>query len=85
MFERLSGDYNCGYTKALMDMKDILKGANINLHIYGKKWTPKLLDELMDCCIENRAHLRETEDQGFIRWNCKENKFEYFEGYFEGE
>lgn len=82
MIEKLSGDYIRGYTKALLDLKDIVEYVNNDLSYHHKKWNHKLLNSLLDCCIDNRENLRESQSglsDSFIRWNTKKEDFEFFE------
>ena len=82
MVERLSGDYIRGYTKALLDFREIIRYVNCDLSYHKKRWNYTLFNKLLDCCIENRENLRETQSglsDGFIRWNQNKNDFEYFE------
>ena len=79
MTERLSGEFNRGYTQALRDMKESLPNIIADLQHHRKRITPKLMDEYMECCISNREQLRESLG-GFIRWNKQLDGFEYFPG-----
>lgn len=78
MVERLSGEYNRGYTKAIMDMQEVFDYVNDDLVGHKKRMNYKLAKELLGCCLTNRERLRESMN-GFIRWNGKDNKFEFFE------
>ena len=75
--EKLSGDYIRGYTKAIMDMSEIFDYVNNDLKHHKKRFNDKLAKELLQCVLTNREKIREDRD-GFIRWNCIENKFEWF-------
>lgn len=75
--EKLSGDYIRGYTKAIMDMLEIFDYVNNGLKHHKKRLNDKLAKELLQCVLTNREKIREDRD-GFIRWNCVENKFEWF-------
>lgn len=81
MIERLSGDYNRGYTKAIMDIQKIFEYVKDDLHFHHKRMNEKMADELLKCCLENRENLRESIPEigdGFIRWNPKLNTFEFY-------
>ena len=79
MFERLSGDYNRGYTKAIQDIISIFEYIQEDLACHNKRITNKTAIDLLNIILENREHLRESY-KGFIRWNSKNNSFEYFSG-----
>ena len=78
MIERLSGEYNRGYTNAIQDLIEIFQYVQSDLKHHHKNLTPKLSAELLSCCLTNREKLRDHWN-GFIRWNCVKNAFEYFE------
>lgn len=76
---KLSGEYNRGYTKALMDFQKILDYIVLDLKSHHKNLTTKLAKKLIQCCIENRGNLRDYENiDGFIRYNSKTEEFEYY-------
>lgn len=79
MFERLSGDYNRGYTQAIMDLAEIFSPDYIqwDLKIHHKKLTSKMMGKLFRCCLDNREKLRDNWD-GFIRYNGKLDDFEFY-------
>jgi 5'-deoxynucleotidase YfbR-like HD superfamily hydrolase len=79
MIERLSGDFNRGYTKALMDLTEVVKYIQDDLHDHHKRLTEKMFLELLSVCLENREKLRDNWG-GFIRWNNKAGEFEYYQG-----
>ena len=78
MIERLSGDYNRGYTKAIMDLIEIFDNIQLDLAYNKKRLTAKLIKSLLNCCLNNRENIRESVN-GFIRWNNKLNDFEFYE------
>lgn len=80
MIERLSGDYNRGYTKAIMDIQEVFSYINDDLKYHRKRMNDKVAKELLECCLQNRENLRESVN-GFIRWNNKLDKFEFYEPY----
>lgn len=77
--ERLSADYIYGYRKAIQDMQKIFLSIEDDLKFHKKRLNWKLIKELLDCCLANREKLRENRN-GFIRWNCVKNEFEWFNG-----
>ena len=78
MFERLSGDFNRGYTKAIKDIQEVFRYVEVDLRYHHKKMTGKLAKDLLKCCLDNRESLRESMN-GFIRWNTKKECFEFYE------
>lgn len=76
-FQKLNGDFNMGYTKAIMDFQDILKYIQPDLSHHKKRLTPKLTEELLICFLDNRARVRDG-GAGFIRWNRQKEQFEFF-------
>ena len=75
--ERLSGDYNRGYTKAIQDVTEIMEYVGADLKSRRKGLTLKLTLQLMGCILENREYIRERRD-GFIRWSVVRNCFEWY-------
>ena len=73
--ERLSGDFNNGYTKAIQDMQHIFSYVNADLHSHKKTMSYKLAQDLLACCLTNREALRENREM-FIRWNNTKKEFE---------
>ena len=78
MFERLSGEYNRGYTKGIQDIIEVFDYIQGDLKHHKKRLTEKLAKDLLKCCLENRERLRESVN-GFIRYNGKTAQFEFFE------
>lgn len=79
----LSGDFNRGYTKAIMDVAEVFSYIQDDLKHHHKNLTAKSANELLECILQNRAQLREQHlsgGRGFIRYNGKTQKFEWFEG-----
>lgn len=76
-FERLSGDYNRGYTKAIQDLMEVFDYIQADLNHHKKRLNNKSCKELLHCCLENREQLRENRD-GFIRWNNITKEFEFY-------
>lgn len=77
-WERLSGDYIRGYTKAIRDVEEIVISIHSALKIYKVKWSIKVIKELFECIMEHRAKIREQKN-GFIRWNVVSKEFEWYE------
>lgn len=75
--ERLSGDYIRGYTKAIMDLKDVFSYVHYDLRHHRKQWTKNIIDKLLNCCIRERENIREDKE-GFIRYNGQKRDFEFF-------
>lgn len=76
--EILSGEYNRGYTRAIMDIQSVFSYIQEDLAYHKKRLTPKLMGDLLSCCLSNRERLRESVN-GFIRYNGKSGKFEFYE------
>lgn len=77
IIEKLSGDFIRGYTKAIQDISEVFDYVNNDLKCHKKRLNDKLAKELLKCVLENRENIREDKN-GFIRWNCVINKFEWF-------
>lgn len=75
--EKLSGDFIRGYTKAIQDISEVFEYVGNDLKYHKKRLNDKLAKELLKCVLENRENIRE-DTNGFIRWNCVTNKFEWF-------
>lgn len=76
-FQRLSGDFNKGYTKAIQDMMLIFEDINEQLKHHHKSMTYKWAMKLLKCCLENREKLRDDWN-GFVRVHGDE--LEFFHG-----
>ena len=76
--ERLSGEYNRGYTKAIQDIQEVFKYIQSDLKHHHKTLTAKMSERLLDCCLKNRERLRESIN-GFIRFNSQKQDFEFYE------
>lgn len=74
---RLSGEYNDGYRKAIMDIMDVFDYIEFDLKYHKKPRNFKTAREILKCFLDNREIFREDHSiDYFMRWNCKENKFE---------
>lgn len=80
--DRLSGDYNRGYTRGIMDVKEVFEYIQYDLKHHNKRLTLNLMKQLLECCLENRENLRESQ-RGFIRYNGKTDSFEFYEPYYD--
>lgn len=58
-FERLSGDFNRGYTKAIQDIIKIFDYIQPDLAHHHKKLIPKLSMKLLNVILQERDKLRE--------------------------
>ena len=77
MFERLSGEFNRGYTKAIVDIEEAFPHIIDDLTHHHKRITYKLVAQFLHCCLANRESLRENVD-GFIRYNKQKDDFEFY-------
>lgn len=76
--EKLSGDFNRGYTKAIMDTIKIFNSIESDLKHRHKSLTHKLSLELLNCILKNREAIREGRS-GFIRYNGSNDEFEFYD------
>lgn len=67
----LSGEYNRGFTAAILKILSDYEDICESMKFYKKRMTEKLTKQWLKCCLENRERLRETNDadryRGFIR------------------
>lgn len=77
MMERLSGDFVRGYTKAIKDIEDVFVCVQDDLSVHKKRFDFKLIIRVLELVLRHRENFRENQD-GFIRWNTKENNLEFF-------
>ena len=70
-----NGDYIRGYTKAIQMIQEQFDGISKDLKHHRKRPTEKLIKEFLDCCLKERAILRDWNDS-FVRWNKKKEEFE---------
>lgn len=81
-FERLSGDFNRGYTKAIRDITNVFEYVNRELNFRKVRMNYALVVKILDCFLKNREKFRDDmgTSTGFIRvikdekgkWNCVE-------------
>lgn len=79
MIERLSGDYNRGYTKAIQDIIKIFEYVNNELTFRKKRMNYKLAMQLLKTILSERQNIRDRIGDGFIRWSIQKQDFEYFQ------
>ena len=77
MIERLSGEYNRGYTQAIQDITEVFEYIQPDLKHHHKNLNGKLSVALLSTILDNRVKIREKRN-GFIRWNCIKKEFEWF-------
>ena len=77
MFERLSGDYNRGYTQAIQDIAEIFEYIDSALLYHHKRLNMKLARKLLKTILIHREKIRDRWN-GFIRWNAQTEDFEYY-------
>lgn len=75
---RLSGDFNRGYTRAIQDIMEVFDYIQPDLKHHHKSLTAKTSKALLECCLQNRANIRDKIGSGFIRYNHLIPGFEYF-------
>lgn len=70
MFNKISREYNQGYTAALLDVERLLESEDfiLDLKVHKKTMTKKNLINLLKCLLEGRAILRENPD-AWVRCN----------------
>lgn len=59
--ERLNGDFNRGYTKALIDTRNFFEGHSESM-AGSRLYSRKGIQAVLNCLAENKAELRETGD-----------------------
>lgn len=77
-FDKLSGDFNRGYTRAIQDLQNVFTYIQPDLKHHHKNLNGKLSLSLLQCCLENRESIREKRS-GFIRYNGQKKEFEWFD------
>lgn len=75
--QRLSGDFNRGYRRAIQDIEDVFDYVQEDLKHHHKALTGIRARELLACILINREKIRDDWG-GFIRWNNQLDGFEYF-------
>ena len=75
--DRLSGDYNKGYTKAIQDITKIFGYIQSDLTHHKIRMTDKIVAKLLQRCLAEREKIRDDWD-GFMRWNSQKEDFEWF-------
>ena len=69
---KLSGDFNRGYTKAIKDIIDVFLCVNNDLKSHNMRMNYKWVEKILKCCLENREKLRDGWN-GFIRTEKSES------------
>lgn len=72
MIQRLSGDFNKGYTKAIQDMIEVFEYVNNDLKYNNIRMNYKWVEKILKCCLENREKLRDDWN-GFVRTEKSES------------
>lgn len=84
-FERLSGNFNRGYTKAIQDIIKVYGCVNEEVKCKKLKWNIGLILKVLDCFLVNREKFRDDKGSsiGFIRFikdeKGKWSNVEYYE------
>lgn len=81
--EKLSRDYNRGYTRAIQDLISIFDYIRFDLEHHHKRMNSKIAMKLLQCCLNSSSKLRDNIGNGFIRYN--DDKPELFEYYIPKE
>lgn len=83
--QKLSGDFNRGYTRAIQDIQEIFEYIEDDLKHHNKRLNGKLAKELLQVILTERENIRESrfdfnhyKDKGFIRYNPHLKQFEWF-------
>lgn len=76
--DRLSGDFNKGYTHAIMDVCKIFNNVQSDLTHHHKSMTYNVAMKLLACILKNRERIRESKS-GFIRYNGQKDDFEFYD------
>lgn len=74
---RLSGDFNRGYLRALLDLSETMPPLCDDLLRCRIPLRTKRIREMLGMYLKCREQLREQ--RGFLRWNVKEKEFEWFD------
>lgn len=82
--EQLSGGFVQGYTKAIMDLQEVLREVQWNLYLNRKCLTAKRCHRVLELCLIHRADLREDMG-GLIIWNPRKEDFEFYNPSKKGE
>lgn len=76
MLDKLSGDYNRGYTKAIQDIIEIVNYIEPDLAYHKKRLNYKMTKQLLQIILQEREKIRERINDCFIRWNGQKSEFE---------
>ena len=75
--ERLSGEYNRGYSRAIQDIIEIFEYIQSDLSFHKKRINAKLALRLLKVILTEREKIRDNW-RGFIRWNTQKQDFEFY-------
>lgn len=75
--ERLSGDFNRGYTAALMDVSSLIPVVVAELKRVRRVGNLKYWEAAMALIVEHRAEMRDKR-AGFVRWNFERKELEWY-------
>lgn len=78
MIKRLSGDYNRGYSRALLDLSDEAARVQEDCALARKRFGYPLMKQLLALFIQHRENFREG-GTGFIRLNRQSGRLEYYD------
>ena len=76
--DRLSGDWNHGYARAIQDIIKIFDSVTPELRRHKRTFSGKLARHLLDVILTERANIRDHIGGGFIRYNGQKDDFEYY-------
>lgn len=76
--DRLSGDWNRGYTRAIQDIIEIFDYIKPDLKHHHKALTGNVTRQLLDVILKERGNIRDHIGDGFIRYNGQKQDFEYY-------
>lgn len=71
-WDRLSGEYIRGYTKAIKDIIYVFEYMNNDLKANNIRMNYAWVEKILKCCLENREKIREDWG-GFIRTEKSES------------
>lgn len=80
---KLSGEWNSGYTRAIMDMQSTFEEVIQDLQRNHKRINNNYVRDTLKLCLEHREALRENmwlpkREQSFVRWNPKKQELEFY-------
>lgn len=78
---RVYGGYIRGYSKAIVNIQEMIEYINNDLKYHHKRLNYKYLQKLLSCWLTNRHEYLDNSlngGDGFIRYNHKADDFEWF-------